>query len=75
MSIKAEIMKSLKTEILTLKLKPGAILSETALSERFRISRTPLRDVLKQLSLESYIDIYPKKATWFPLLIWSRSNR
>lgn len=61
MSIKAEIMKSLKTEILTLKLKPGAILSETALSERFRISRTPLRDVLKQLSLESYIDIYPKK--------------
>lgn len=61
MSIKDEIMKSLKTEILTLKLKPGAILSETALSERFRISRTPLRDVLKQLSLESYIDIYPKK--------------
>ncbi|MGZ7440068.1 GntR family transcriptional regulator [Paenibacillus sp. TH7-28] len=61
MSIKDEIMKSLKTEILTLKLKPGAILSETALSERFRISRTPLRDVLKHLSLESYIDIYPKK--------------
>ncbi|RRJ64866.1 GntR family transcriptional regulator [Paenibacillus oralis] len=61
MSIKDEIMKSLKTEILTLELKPGAILSETALSERFRISRTPLRDVLKQLSLESYIDIYPKK--------------
>ncbi|MCM3699782.1 GntR family transcriptional regulator [Paenibacillus macerans] len=61
MSIKDEIMKSLKTEIITLKLKPGAILSETALSERFRLSRTPLRDVLKQLSLESYIDIYPKK--------------
>ncbi|MBW4084319.1 GntR family transcriptional regulator [Paenibacillus sp. S150] len=61
MSIKAEILNSLKNEILTLKLKPGTILSETALSERFRISRTPLRDVLKQLALESYTDIYPKK--------------
>ncbi|WP_054941622.1 GntR family transcriptional regulator [Paenibacillus ihuae] len=54
-------MKTLKHEILTLTLKPGTILSETVLSERFQISRTPLRDVLKQLSLESYIDIYPKK--------------
>lgn len=61
MSIKEEIMNSLKNEILTLKLKPGAILSEITLSERFRISRTPLRDVLKQLSIESYIDVYPKK--------------
>lgn len=61
MSIKEEIKNSLKNEILTLKLKPGTILSETTLSERFHISRTPLRDVLKQLSLESYIDIYPKK--------------
>jgi len=61
MSTKAEIMQQLKNEILTLALKPGAILSETVLSERFRISRTPLRDVLKQLALESYIDVYPKK--------------
>ncbi|QSF43740.1 GntR family transcriptional regulator [Paenibacillus tianjinensis] len=61
MSIKEQIMKTLKDEILTLTLKPGTILSETVLSERFQISRTPLRDVLKQLSLESYIDIYPKK--------------
>lgn len=61
MSIKDEIMLTLKYEILTLRLKPGAILSETALSERFQISRTPLRDVLKLLSQESYIDVYPKK--------------
>jgi len=61
MSTKEKILNSLKNEILTLALKPGTILSETVLSERFLISRTPLRDVLKQLSLESYIDIYPKK--------------
>ncbi|MEC0369642.1 GntR family transcriptional regulator [Paenibacillus chibensis] len=58
---KSEILQQLKRDILTLVLKPGSILSETALSERFEISRTPLRDVLKQLELENYIDVYPKK--------------
>lgn len=61
MSTKNDIVHLLKHEILTLSLKPGTILSETALSEQFQISRTPLRDCLKQLALESYIDIYPKK--------------
>ncbi|WP_151737063.1 GntR family transcriptional regulator ['Paenibacillus yunnanensis' Narsing Rao et al. 2020] len=61
MSIKEQIMASLKHEIRNLTLKPGTILSETVLSERFQLSRTPLRDVLKQLALESYIDVYPKK--------------
>ncbi|MEF2966790.1 GntR family transcriptional regulator [Paenibacillus sp. M1] len=61
MYTKEQIMDLLKKDILSLKWKPGTILSETALSERFQLSRTPLRDVLKQLSLASYIDIYPKK--------------
>ncbi|WP_233476149.1 GntR family transcriptional regulator [Paenibacillus sonchi] len=75
MSIKAEIMNTLKHEILTLSLKPGTILSETALSERFQISRTPLRDVLKQLALESYTDIYPKKGISSPILILNPLNK
>ncbi len=58
---KKEIIELLKQEILSLKLKPGTILSETSLSERFGLSRTPIRDILKQLSLMGYIDIYPKK--------------
>lgn len=61
MTSKKEIMAYLKQEILSLELKPGAMISETALSERFQLSRTPIRDVLKQLSLEQYVDIYPKK--------------
>lgn len=61
MTSKADILRQLKGEISTLQLKPGSILSETALSERFRISRTPLRDVLKQLAHEGYIDVYPKR--------------
>ncbi|WP_019912712.1 GntR family transcriptional regulator [Paenibacillus sp. HW567] len=61
MAFKKEIMNQLKDEILSLQLKPGTIISETALSERFQLSRTPIRDILKQLSLEDYIHIYPKK--------------
>lgn len=64
MYTKEEIMNLLKDDILSLKLKPGTILSETALAERFQLSRTPLRDVLKQLSLESYIDVYPKRGNF-----------
>lgn len=58
---KEEILQTLKQDIVTLALKPGTILSETAMSEQFQISRTPLRDVLKQLALEQYMNIYPKK--------------
>jgi DNA-binding GntR family transcriptional regulator len=60
---KKEIIKQLKKEILSLELKPGTIISETTLTERFQLSRTPIRDILKQLSLQGYIDIYPKKGS------------
>ncbi|MDF2921266.1 MAG: transcriptional regulator [Paenibacillaceae bacterium] len=61
MDLKQEIMSQLKHEILSLQLEPGTTISETNLSERFQLSRTPIRDILKQLSLEDYINIYPKK--------------
>ncbi len=60
---KKEIINQLKKEIISLQLKPGTIISETTLSERFQLSRTPIRDILKQLALESYIDIYPQKGS------------
>lgn len=62
-AIKREIIQLLKEEILSLQLKPGTIISETTLSERFKISRTPIRDILKQLSAEGYVDIYPQKGS------------
>ncbi|WZL82050.1 GntR family transcriptional regulator [Vallitaleaceae bacterium 9-2] len=62
-SKKETIIQTLKEEILTLELKPGTIISETMLSERFSLSRTPIRDVLKQLSLAGYIDIYPQRGS------------
>jgi len=61
MNGKADILHQLRNEILNLELKPGTILSETVLAERFQLSRTPLRDILKQLAHEGYIHVYPKR--------------
>lgn len=60
---KKKIIEQLKREILSLDLKPGTIISEATLTERFGLSRTPIRDILKQLSLQGYIDIYPQKGS------------
>jgi len=62
-SKKEEIVEVLKTEILNLTLKPGDLVSEAMLTERFGISRTPIRDILKQLEKEGYIDIFPQKGS------------
>lgn len=64
MFTKDQIITILKHEIVTMALTPGTMISETALSERFQLSRTPLRDVLKQLAAEAYIDIYPKRGNF-----------
>lgn len=40
MLTKEEIKQLLKNDILSLTLKPGTLLSETTLSERFQLSRT-----------------------------------
>jgi len=60
---KQGILELLKKEILSLELKPGTIISEATLTERFQLSRTPIRDILKQLSIEGYIDIYPQRGS------------
>ncbi len=68
-SKKETIIQTLKEEILTLELKPGTIISETMLSERFSLSRTPIRDVLKQLSLADILIFIPNAEVLFPILI------
>ncbi len=54
---KVALYQFLKTAVLTLKLRPGSDLDETALSDEFALSRTPLREVFRQLAGEGYIDL------------------
>lgn len=54
---KSDLYDHLKAAIMTLELRPGADLDEVSLSAEFSLSRTPLREVLRQLAGEGYADL------------------
>lgn len=47
--------------ILNLELKPGALISETVLSNHLGIGRTPVRESLKRLKSERLVHIMPRR--------------
>lgn len=51
----------LEEMIVTLQLAPGAVLSETALSQRLDIGRTPVREALQHLAREGLVTILPRR--------------
>jgi DNA-binding GntR family transcriptional regulator len=53
--------RAIEEQIVTLRLKPGDILSEQALAATFRIGRTPIREALQQLAREGLVMILPRK--------------
>ncbi|WP_420549518.1 GntR family transcriptional regulator [Curvivirga sp.] len=61
---KTKLYDYLKRAILTLELRPGADLDETQLCDAFELSRTPLREVLRQLSGEGYIELRENRGAW-----------
>jgi DNA-binding GntR family transcriptional regulator len=58
---KTSLYATLKRKILTLELSPDQDLDEVGLSQEYGISRTPVRDVLRRLAGEGYIDIRENK--------------
>ncbi len=54
---KAHLYDHLKVSVMTLDLDPGADLDEATLSEEFSLSRTPLREVFRQLAGEGYLEL------------------
>ena len=43
------VFETLKREILDLELKPGQMISENEICERFGVSRTPVREAVRRL--------------------------
>lgn len=52
---KTDAYQRLTTDILTLEIAPGTTLDEASLCAQFGLSRTPMREVLRQLAGEGYI--------------------
>jgi len=51
----------IEEQIVTLRLKPGVVLSEQMLSATFKIGRTPIREALQRLAREGLVTILPRK--------------
>ena len=54
---KSAAYEDLKRAILTLEREPGSPLEESELCDQYGLSRTPLREVLQQLSGEGYVTL------------------
>jgi len=47
--------------ILSLQMKPGDRIPEMKIAKEFGVSRTPIRDALRQLAGDGIINVYPKR--------------
>jgi len=59
---KAKLGLMLRRRILTMELQPGAVLDEVALSEEFGLSRPPVRELMRQMAGEGYIELEANRA-------------
>lgn len=54
---KSSLYDDLKRQILTMELDPDEDLDEVSLSERYGLSRTPVREIFRRLAGEGYVDL------------------
>ena len=59
----ARVYTKLREEILRVQLAPGSPLDEVRLSDRFDMSRSPIREALVRLSSEGLVVILPNRST------------
>ncbi len=60
-SLRGKVFNQLQNDILNGKYHPGESLVETKLSEEMGVSRTPIREAIRQLELEGLVQYYPNK--------------
>ncbi len=63
-STSAAVHRLLRNEIVTLVRKPGDAILERSLAEEYGVSRTPVREVLRQLAEEGLVAVYPNAGTF-----------
>ncbi|MEX2501115.1 MAG: GntR family transcriptional regulator [Trueperaceae bacterium] len=61
---KEEALALLTEEILSRTLPPGHPLIERVLAERFQLSRTPIREILRRLERDRLVDVRPNQGAF-----------
>lgn len=59
---KAVLGVALRRRILSMELAPGAVVDELALCDEFGLSRPPVRELMRQMAAEGYIDLEANRA-------------
>jgi DNA-binding GntR family transcriptional regulator len=52
---------AIREMIVSLELRPGAVIEERGLMERLGIGRTPTREALRRLAQERLVEVYPRR--------------
>ena len=59
-----QVYDALKAAIVTVRLPPGASISENRMCRHFGVSRTPVRSAIVRLAEEGLIDVYPQQGSF-----------
>jgi DNA-binding GntR family transcriptional regulator len=71
-SLSADLFSKLREDILSERLKPGEKLTEQRVCDKYKVSRTPVREALSRLAAEGLLDIIPNRGAF--VLGFSRSD-
>ena len=63
-----QVYRLLRQAIITLRLPPGLVIIEKHITDQLGISRTPVRDAIRQLADERLINIRPQSGTYVALI-------
>jgi len=59
--VSEQVYQYLIDMILSLQIHPGDRIPEASIAQQFNISRTPIREALRELAKEGIINLYPKR--------------
>ncbi|MBX2878958.1 MAG: GntR family transcriptional regulator [Granulosicoccus sp.] len=60
----SQVYRILRDEIVTLRLRPGQLVSEKDIADVLDASKTPVREALIRLEIDGLVDIVPKSGTY-----------
>ena len=69
-----ELRLQLADEIVRGALLPGAALDEITLADRFRVSRTPVREAIRSLAASGLVEVRAHRAAWSRSQAWTSSS-
>ncbi|GGE11399.1 GntR family transcriptional regulator [Aureimonas endophytica] len=64
LSMADQVHAALREAILTVRLSPGAAISENSICRQFAVSRTPVRAAIQRLGEEGLVEVFPQQGSF-----------